>query len=146
LIMLLNIIIKPIWVLGIDRTVQNVVGQSEYGFYLIVFNFSLIFSIILDFGITNFNQRTISQHPQLLRKFLSGILPFKILLSLLYAAVLFLIALVMKYDGRQFQFLIFLGINQILASYVLYMRSNITGMMMFKTDSVMSIYAATVSD
>jgi len=139
LIMLLNFIIKPIWVLGIDRTVQNVVGQSEYGFYLIVFNFSLILSIILDFGVTNFNQRTISQHPQLLRKFLSGILPLKILLSLVYAVVLFLIALTMKYSGRQFHFLLFLGINQILASYVLYMRSNITGMMMFKTDSIMSI-------
>jgi len=139
LVMLLNLIIKPVWVLGIDRTVQNVVGQSEYGFYLIIFNFSLILSILLDFGVTNFNQRTISQHPHLLRKFLSSILPFKILLSLVYAAILIIIALLMKYDGRQFHFLLFLGINQIVASYVLYMRSNITGMLFFKTDSVMSI-------
>jgi O-antigen/teichoic acid export membrane protein len=139
LIMLLNVIIKPIWVLGIDRTVQNVVGESEYGFYFILFNFSLIFNVILDFGITNFNQRTVSQHPQLLRKFLSNILSLKILLSFVYAAVILLIALIMNYDGRQFYFLLFLCINQIIASYVLYMRSNITCMMMFKTDSIMSV-------
>jgi len=139
LVMLLNLIIKPVWVLGIDRTVQNVVGDSEYGFYLIIFNFSIIFSILLDFGVTNFNQRTISQHPQLLRKFLSGILSLKILLSLAYAVILLLIALLMQYNERQFHFLLFLGINQIVASYVLYMRSNITGMMLFKTDSFMSI-------
>ena len=139
LIMLLNFIIKPIWVLGIDRTVQNVVGQSEYGFYFYFFNVSLIFSILLDFGLPNFNQRTISQHPQLLRKFLSNILSLKLLLSLGYAVVLLLIALIMGYDGRQSHFLLFLGINQIIASYVLYMRSNIAGMMMFKTDSMMSV-------
>ena len=140
LIMLLNIIIKPVWVLGIDRTVQNVVGHSEYGFYIILFNFSLLFNIILDFGITNFNQRTVSQHPQLLRKFLSNILSLKILLSFVYAVVILLIALIMNYNtGRHFHFLLFLGINQIIASYVLYMRSNITCMMMFKTDSIMSV-------
>jgi len=139
LIILLNFIIKPLWVLGIERTVQNVVGASEFGFYFIIFSFSLIFNIILDFGLTNFNQRTISQHPQLLPKFLSGILSLKILLSLVYALILLLVALILRYDEREFHFLLVLGINQILASYVLYMRSNITGMLLFKTDSVMSI-------
>ncbi|MCL2042363.1 MAG: polysaccharide biosynthesis C-terminal domain-containing protein [Bacteroidales bacterium] len=139
LIVLLNFIIKPVWVLGIERTVQNVVGASEFGFYFIIFSFSLIFNIILDFGLTNFNQRTISQHPQLLPKFLSGILSLKILLSLGYALILLLVALILRYDGREFHFLLVLGVNQILASYVLYMRSNITGMLLFKTDSVMSI-------
>lgn len=144
LILALNFIIKPIWVLGIDRTVQNVVGPSEYGFYFAIFNFSLIFNMILDFGITNFNQRTISQSPQIIRKLISRVLPLKLILSLLYAVVIFIIAFAVGYDSRQFYFLAFLGINQVLASYVLYMRSNITGMMMFKTDSIMSIMDKTL--
>lgn len=139
MILLLNFIIKPIWVLGIDRTVQNVVGPAEFGFYFAIFNFSLIFNMILDFGITNYNQRTISQSPQILQKIISRVLPLKLILSLVYAVVLFILAFALGYDGRQFYFLIFLGFNQILASYILYMRSNITGMMMFKTDSIISI-------
>lgn len=140
LVLLLNFIIKPIWILGIDRTVQNVVGPAEYGFYYILFNFSVILNIILDFGTTNYNQRLISQSPHILNKALSRTLPLKLILSLVYAIVLFVVAFVMGYyDSRSSHFLAFLGFNQILASYILYMRTNITGLLMFKTDSVVSI-------
>ncbi|MCK4288280.1 MAG: hypothetical protein KAW86_03670, partial [Bacteroidales bacterium] len=69
LLLFLNFLIKPFWILGIDRTVQNVVGLEDYGFYFVVFNFSLIFNILLDFGITNFNNRNIAQHNFLLNKY-----------------------------------------------------------------------------
>ncbi|MEZ4982584.1 MAG: hypothetical protein R2769_13575 [Saprospiraceae bacterium] len=29
----INLLIKPFFIFGIDRTVQNVVGTSEYGMY-----------------------------------------------------------------------------------------------------------------
>ena len=46
LLLFLNLLIKPFWIFGIDRTVQNTVGVEEYGFYFVVFNFSFLFNII----------------------------------------------------------------------------------------------------
>ena len=69
----LNLLIKPFWILGIDRGVQNAVGESDYGLYLSVFSYSFLFFILLDLGITNFNNRNIAQNNQLLSKHFAGI-------------------------------------------------------------------------
>jgi len=79
LLLVLNLLVKPFWILGIDRSVQNTVGAEEYGFYFAVFNFSFLFNILLDFGITNFNNRNIAQNNQLLTKHLSNLLVVKLM-------------------------------------------------------------------
>ena len=73
-VLLANLIVKPLWLLGVEVGVQNAVGNEMYGFYFAVFNLAYIFNILLDLGITNFNTRNIAQHPQLIGKHLSGIL------------------------------------------------------------------------
>jgi O-antigen/teichoic acid export membrane protein len=138
LLLFLNLLIKPFWVFGIDRTVQNVVGVEVFGFYFVVFNFSFLFNILLDLGITNFNNRNIAQNHHLLSKHFSGILLMKLLLALLYLAVTFFIA-IWKYNPDQLKLLAVLAINQFLISFVLYLRSNISGLLMFKTDSFLSV-------
>src|SRR5208282_3329032 len=87
LVLTLNLSIKPFWILGIDRTVQNIVGKTEYGVYFAVLGFSFIFSIILDFGITNFNNRNIAQSSHLLSKHFSRVVMLKLTLALLYLTV-----------------------------------------------------------
>lgn len=139
LLLFLNILIKPFWILGIDRTVQNMVGAVDYGIYFVVFNFSFLFNIILDFGITNYNNRNIAQNNHLLNKHFSSILVLKLLLSLVYFLVVFAVALMLGYAGKQLHFLIFLGLNQFLISMIFYLRSNISGLLMFKTDSFLSV-------
>ena len=42
LLLFLNLLIKPFWILGIDREVQNLVGEKEYGLYFALFNLSLV--------------------------------------------------------------------------------------------------------
>ncbi|TSA25463.1 MAG: hypothetical protein D4R67_10020 [Bacteroidetes bacterium] len=140
LLLFLNLLIKPFWIFGIDRTVQNTVGVEDYGFYFVIFNFSFLFNILLDLGITNFNNRNIAQHNHLLNKHFSGILVLKFLLGLFYLLVTFLIAApIMGYSGNQLYLLALLGFNQFLISFILYLRSNISGLLLFKTDSVLSI-------
>lgn len=139
LLLFLNLLVKPFWIFGIDRVVQNAVGAEEYGFYFTILNFTFIFNILLDFGITNFNNRNIAQHHQLLHKHFSGLVILKFLLSLVYFAVIFIVGLIMKYDARQMTLLAVLGFNQFLLSFILYLRSNISGLLMFKTDSMLSV-------
>ncbi len=139
LLLALNLLIKPFWIFGIDRTVQNTVGVEEYGFYFVLFNFSFLFNILLDLGITNFNNRNIAQHNHLLNKHVSGILVLKFLLVLGYFLVTFMVALILGYSGDQLKLLALLGVNQFLISFILYLRSNISGLLLFRTDSILSV-------
>lgn len=139
LLVLLNLLIKPFWIFGIDRTVQNVVGAEEYGLYFSLFNFSLLLNMLLDFGITNYNNRNIAQNHQLLSKSLSNIVGLKLLLAILYAIVTVVVGFFIGYEWRQFQLLLFLILNQFIASFILYLRSNLSGLHYFKTDSFISV-------
>ena len=59
ILLFMNLLIKPFWILGIDRSVQNAVGAEQYGFYFAIFNFTFLFNIMLDLGITNFKTATL---------------------------------------------------------------------------------------
>ena len=144
LLIFLNLLIKPFWIFGIDRTVQNIVGAQEYGLYFSLFNFSLLLNIILDFGITNFNNRNIAQNNHLLSKSLSGIVVLRFILALVYFLVSLTAALIIGYEPRQIYLLIFLIFNQFVASFILYLRSNLSGLHLFKTDSVISVLDRTL--
>ncbi len=139
LLLFLNLLVKPFWILGIDRGVQNAIGAEEYGLYFSILNFTFIFNIFLDFGITNFNNRNIAQYEHLLHKHFSGLVILKFLLSVIYFAVIIIAGLLLKYHERQMFLLLILGFNQFLLSFILYLRSNISGLLMFKTDSMLSV-------
>lgn len=137
-LLFINLLIKPFYIFGIDRTVQNTVGEAEYGLYFALFNFSYLFQIINDFGIQQFNNRSIAQHNHLLKKFFPNILILKTGLALLFLATLFLAAWYFEYEGYDFRLLLLIGFNQILLSSVLYLRSNISGIGKYRVDSLLS--------
>ena len=135
----LNLLIKPFWILGIDRSVQNAVGEATYGLYLSIYSYSFLFFILLDLGITNYNNRNIAQNNQLLSKYFAGIASTKLLLSLLYAGVTFGVGWLIGYRGEQMYLLGWVAVNQVFLSFILYLRSNISGLLLFKADSVFSV-------
>lgn len=139
LLLSLNLLIKPFWILGIDRSVQNQVGDGVYGIYLSLFSFSFLFYILLDLGITNFNNRNIAQNHQLLAKHFAGIAGLKMILAVLYGILIFIVGLLIGYKGQQLQLLAWVGFNQVLLSFILYLRSNISGLLLFRADSVFSV-------
>ena len=138
-ILLANLLVKPLWILGIEVGVQNAVGNEVYGFYFSILSISLIFNILLDLGITNFNTRNIARHPQLIGKHLEGILGIKFLLVGLYMMVTFSVGLIMGYGSEEFHLLVLLTICQALNSLILYLRSNFEGLLLFKWDSLFSV-------
>ena len=139
LLLFLNLLIKPFWIFGIDRTVQNLVGDQSYGLYFALFNFSMILNILLDVGITNYNNRNIARHNFLLPKHLSNIVGLKLLLAFVYAVFSLTVAFIIGYDKVQIHLLLFLIFNQFLISFTLYLRSNISGLHLFRTDSLISV-------
>lgn len=139
LLVFLNLLIKPFWFFGIEVAVQNRVGEAMYGFYFSLFNFAFILNILLDLGITNFNNRAVSRDPSRLNTHLSGIVPLKFILSIFYAIVVFAAGAIIGYSEVQFRLLAILVLNQFLSSFILYLRSNISGLQLFRTDSLLSV-------
>lgn len=134
-----NILVKPFGILVIEPAVQNTVGTAEYGLYNTLFSLSLLLNIFLDFGITNFNNRNISQNRHLVQKHLGSILSLRMVLSLVYILVTLTVAFCIRYHAVQFQMLILLCFNQVLLSTILYLRSNLAALQFFRTDSIISI-------
>lgn len=139
LILFLNLLIKPIYILGIDTAVQNAVGAASYGIYYAVFNLSFILTIILDFGITNFNNKNIAQNNHLLTKHFSSLVGLKIALAIVYIFVLIVVGFTIGYDTRLMKLLLVQGFNMFLIFFILYLRSNLAGLHLFRTDSVVSV-------
>lgn len=139
LLLALNLLIKPFWIFGIDRTVQNMVGDESYGMYFALFNFSLLLNILLDVGITSFNNKNIAQHNFLLNKHLSNLVGLKFMLAIVYAVFSLVVAAIIGYGKIQFHLLFFLIFNQFLISFTLYLRSNLSALHLFRTDSLVSV-------
>ena len=139
ILLFLNLLIKPFWTFGIDMGVQKLVGTESFGLYFAVFNFTFMFNMLLDMGLTNFNNRNIAQNTQLLSKHISGILSLRIVLAVFYLLIVFIAGLIIGYDSFQLKILAWAAFNQFLNSLILYLRSNVTALLMFKTDSVLSV-------
>jgi O-antigen/teichoic acid export membrane protein len=135
-LLFLNLLIKPFYVLVIDLNVQNAVHAANFGLYFALFNFSFVLNIILDFGITSFNNKNIAQNNHLLTKHFSSLIVY-ILLALI-------VGLVIQYDFRLMKMMLLLGFNQFLISLIAYLRSNIAGLLLFWVDSIVSILDRTI--
>lgn len=134
-----NFLVKPFWIFGIDLTVQNVVGPEDYGIYFALFNFSVLFHIVLDLGINNFNNRAVAQDTNFLQSYLPNILFLKIGLTLIYIIITLSGAFLLNFNNFQLKLLLLMAFNQSLVSLLLYFRSNVSGLHLFKIDSLLSV-------
>lgn len=135
----LNFLVKPFYILGIDAEIQNRVGAEDYGMYFSLLGFTFLFTIFLDVGIVNFTTRTISQQPFLIQKYFSKVFSLRIFLALIYGVLVLIIGGIIGYNQSEIYLLLWLIFNQILAGFTLYFRSNLTGLLLFKYDSIVSV-------
>lgn len=138
-LVILNFLVKPVAIFGIDATVQNQVGADSYGIYFSLLNFSMLFNIILDFGINNFTTKNIAQYPHIASKYIGKILIFRLILFVFYAVFSFSIAFVLKWNGYELYLLSLLVLNQMLVTFIAYIRSHFSGLLLFKTEAILGI-------
>jgi O-antigen/teichoic acid export membrane protein len=118
---------------------QTIVGAESYGFYFSLLSFTWILNFLLDIGITNFNNRDISRHRQLLDKYFQNIFTIKLLLGAGYFILALIGGIIWGYTTEQLTMLSILLGNMFVFSFTLYLRSNISALQLFKTDSIMSV-------
>lgn len=132
--MILNILIKPVWIFFIDRQVQNLSGHDNYGSYFSVFSLSIVLGFLADAGITSMMNRQLAMDQP---GRVSQLFNYKIVLSVFYMVVLVAICYLTGINNWKLVFLV--GIIQVMNSFVLFFRSVITAAQKFRTDSWISV-------
>jgi O-antigen/teichoic acid export membrane protein len=132
----LNLLVKPIWILIIDAAVQDVLSPEVYGNYFALFNFSMLFFIVLDLGLNSFNITEVSRDKTKIASLAGSILGLKLMLSVVYVGIVFSVGYILGYTSQEFSLLILLCGIQILSSFVQYFRSIVASLQRFKLDGV----------
>jgi O-antigen/teichoic acid export membrane protein len=137
LLLLLNLVIKPVWVLGIDRQVQNITGYEVYGQYFGLFSLALVFQFLMDLGITAFVNRSIAVDSSKGPALLSQAISMKFVLSLLYILVVLTIAwFTNAYTAPLLWLLILL---QVLSGFQMVLRAYLSSSQLFVQDAWVSV-------
>ncbi|MBA2498833.1 MAG: polysaccharide biosynthesis C-terminal domain-containing protein [Chitinophagaceae bacterium] len=137
LLILLNLLIKPVWIFGIDLQVQNIIGTQAYGNYFALLNLAIVFSFLTDWGFTIFFNRSASAMPDVYLNRAGSYAILKIVFAFIYVTVVFLIAWLSDIDDWFIVLMVVL--IQVLTSFYLFIRSMITAMQKFKTDAWLSV-------
>lgn len=139
MLVVLNLLVKGTYLLVVEREVQNVLPEGDYGLYFSLLNFSMLLQLVLDFGLQLYNSRNLAGNRAVLAKYFPHFLGLKLLLIICFAISLLLLGWGIGYDGKALLLLIIIGANQALMSMLLFFRSNLTGMGEYKADSWVSI-------
>ncbi|RYY92544.1 MAG: hypothetical protein EOO11_21150, partial [Chitinophagaceae bacterium] len=139
-LVVLNVLIKPLWVFGIDRKVQLAVGHERYGTYFAILNLAIILSIIADAGLTNMLNRRLALQQRISVRRLFGI---KCALSATYLAVLCGVAWASGLEA--WRLVLLTGTLQVAASFLLLFRNMITGYQQFRADAWLSVTDKTLT-
>ncbi len=136
-LLVLNALVKPLWIFGIDRPVQNLAGTAIYGTYFSLFNLSFVLSFLLDWGLSSFINREIAAAP-LAQQAKTGILfRIKLLLVLVYALLVFSIARISGIEHMKWLWLL-ISI-QALTSLFLFARAITNAHQWFGADAWFSV-------
>jgi O-antigen/teichoic acid export membrane protein len=133
-LIILNMLVKPIWLFFIDRQVQLLVGYQEYGRYFAILNLSYVLFFLSDIGISNMlNQRMANHLPLNLMQ----LLRIKVVLLVIYFIVFSFIGWLTKIS--QWNILFYVIAIQALTSLLIFFRNVITGNQYFGTDAWVSV-------
>lgn len=139
LLVLLNVAVKGLYLLGVEREVQNALPEGQYGLYFSLFNFSMLLQLVADFGLQLYNSRNLAGYRHLLTKYFPYFLGLKLALALAFLLALFVGAVVLGYPVAIWGLLLIIGLNQLLMSLLLFLRSNLTGTGRYRADSWISV-------
>jgi O-antigen/teichoic acid export membrane protein len=137
LLVVLNLIIKPVWVFGIDREVQNLAGLASYGKYFALLNLCLVLQFMLDLGITPYFNKQISAGEHEPHALASQAFSIKFLLSIGYTITVTAIAAITGVLDYGLLFLIIL--LQVTSTFMLLLRAYLTGAQRFVQDAWVSV-------
>ena len=139
LLLAVNALIKPAYLLGVDLGVQNAVGTSEYGRLAYWYSFAFVFGTVLDFGLQNYNAVQMSRRPERIAEQLPLTLSLKLALSAGYLACVMAAALVVGADAADLRLALYVAATQVALSIWQLLRTNVAAQGRYAINSLLSV-------
>lgn len=137
--LVLNVLVKPVWIFFIDKEIQNKIGHEAYGNYFATLSLSYVLLFIADAGLSNMmNQKLANNQALNTRQYLK----IKLWLSVVYVFLCCLVAWLTRFD--EWSILFYVIIIQVFTSFLVFLRSIITAHQYFSTDAWFSIIDKTL--
>jgi O-antigen/teichoic acid export membrane protein len=133
-----NLLIKPLYIIGIDAGVQNSVGTETYGVFFALYGFCFLFQILLDPGIQNYNIKTVSGDRSIFPKAFPSLILTKSLLALGFFVIILLASILMGYPTLYYKYIYLIILLQVSVSFFLFLRGNISSLGYYRIDSFLS--------
>jgi O-antigen/teichoic acid export membrane protein len=133
-LIILNLLVKPVWLLFIDRQVQLTVGYEEYGKYFAILNLSYVLFFLSDIGISNMLNQRVANH---LHVNIIQLLKIKAVLLLCYFIVFCFVGWLTHISHWEILLLVIL--IQILTSLLIFCRNIVTANQYFGADAWLSV-------
>jgi len=138
LLLSINLLVKPLYLFGVDAHIQNIVGEQVYGVYYALFGLVFLFQFIIEPGILSFNSRNIAMNPDKLGYHLPRIIGIKLVLFLLFLIAISIGFFAWGYTLDLYILYLLIGVNLFLSTSYIYLRSNIAAIGQYRTDSFLS--------
>lgn len=134
----INLLIKPLYLFGVDLHIQNMMGTGTYGMYKVLFNIAFLLQFVHEPGIQSYNSQNIAKNPDQLGFHLPRILGLKSILFVLYFVLAIGYFFVSGFDVQLLPLMVVIAINLFLSTLFLYLRTNIAAIGKYRIDSLLS--------
>jgi O-antigen/teichoic acid export membrane protein len=139
LLLVLNLAIKPLYLLVVEARIQDALGPEVYGTYFPALGLATLLNILLDWGLTNHLTRDVAANPAGWKRIAGGAFRTKGLLIPLYFSVLIAGGVAIGWRGEALGWLVWAGLNQALLSAVLFLRGGLQGLGNHRADALVSV-------
>jgi len=133
-LLILNLLIKPVWIFLIDRQVQNTVGHESYGSYFALLSLSYVLLFIADAGLSNYTTRQVAVGNKIINR---RLLVLKTVLLGIYAITVCAVGWLTQVS--EWNVLVLLILLQVAGSFLLFLRGVLAGRQLFKLDAFVSV-------
>lgn len=142
LLVVLNLAVKPVWILAIDRQVQNVTGFASYGAYYAMVSFCFLFSMVLDPGLHVRLSRDAASASGRLSDLFAEAIRMKLLLILCFWVLL--LSAAYTTGVRDWPTLVSVSLMFTCASFLSMVRHFMSGAQLFRQDAWLSVVDKTM--
>lgn len=136
LLFLINFLVKPLYIFGVDAHIQNLAGTEAYGKFFFYLNFVFLFQFINDPGIQNWNAQFIPKNRDLAGGHISRLLQVKLILFGAFSLAAAGAAWIAGYSDIKMT--VFICLNLALTSVFMILRGAIAGLGFYREDSFFS--------
>lgn len=138
LLVLINFLVKPIYIFGVEARIQNIVGPSVYGVYFALFELVFLFQFINDPGIQSYSSKYISANRSSFNQFNQNLLGLKLILAGIFTTSVMISFFVLGFNFELIYLLLLICGAAVINSFFMLVRTALSGLGFYRYDSIFS--------